>query len=69
MLKSCLINRRTMLRGARRGHRLAPAFRDHGLGQDPPKGGSARSPMRVGFFYIPNGVTIRTPGSTGKLPA
>lgn len=54
MRKSWLINRRTMLRGV--GAAIAlPLFETMGWA-DPPKGGAGHSPIRVGFFYIPNGV-------------
>ena len=54
MRKSWLIDRRTMLKGV--GAAIALPLLETMGWADPPKGGSGRSPVRVGFFYIPNGV-------------
>jgi hypothetical protein len=54
MRKSWLIDRRTCLKGI--GAAIAlPLLETMGWAETP-KGGTARSPVRVGFFYIPNGV-------------
>jgi hypothetical protein len=54
MRKNWLIDRRTCLKGL--GVAIAlPLLETMGWAETP-KGAAARSPVRVGFFYIPNGV-------------
>src|SRR5271154_104763 len=54
MSRSWLIPRRTMLKGI--GASIALPLLDVMGWADPPKGSAGHSPVRVGFFYIPNGV-------------
>ncbi|MBA3697772.1 MAG: DUF1552 domain-containing protein [Planctomycetes bacterium] len=56
MRKNWLIDRRTMLKGV--GVAIAlPLLETMGWAETPAKGGG-RSPVRVGFFFIPNGVNL-----------
>ncbi len=54
MRKSWLIDRRTLLKGA--GAAIALPLLETMGWADPPRGTPVRSPVRVGFFYLPNGV-------------
>ena len=54
MRKNWLIDRRTCLKGI--GAAIALPLLETMGWADPPKGAAVRSPIRVGFFYIPNGV-------------
>ncbi len=54
MARSWLIPRRTVLKGI--GATIALPLLEVMGWADPPKGGGGHSPIRVGFFYIPNGV-------------